>query len=88
MLKNNINLKMNLGIGLEAWHKKKNKKLTHTDGLMQLGLEVRSKETRQWSQMKVRSRPDEKQAETKGNLAKAFFILIVINQEESWEVGQ
>lgn len=86
MLKNNINLKMNLGIGLEAWRKKNQP--THTDGLMQLGLEVRSKETRQWSQMKVRSRPDEKQAETKGNWAKAFFILIVINQEESWELGQ
>ena len=86
MLKNNINLKMNLGIGLEAWHKQN--QLTYTDGLMQLGLEVSSKETRQQSQMKVGSRPDENQAETKGNWAKAFFILIVINQEESWELGQ
>lgn len=77
---------MNLGIGLEAWHKQN--QLAHIHRLMQLGLEVSSKETRQWSQMKVGSRPDENQAETKGNGAKAFFLFRVINQEKNWELGR
>ena len=55
---------------------------------MQLSLEVSSKETRQQSEMKVRYEPDENETKTKGNWAKAFFILGVLNQEESWELGQ
>ena len=38
--------------------------------------------------MKVRYEPDENETKTKGNWAKAFFILGVLNQEESWELGQ
>lgn len=55
-LKNNINLKINTWIDLEVWHKQN--QLAKTHSLMQLPLEVISKEPRQWSQIKVGNRPN------------------------------